>query len=265
MKSIIFSRHPEEITIDNCNAVCIYHKAYKRCLPSIANCEYIEFGRVCDEYQSVNHFEGKDSVIFVGANKFFNPSNRFHPVFEVLQYGLPTNIRRYSVDIAPYVGPIWRLWTHFSFAGVPYGGYTYSYLLESHYNAFLDGLRDEDPMSLENIQRHSRGHIDIRYTRYFPEPKISIIAQSEWVHREYQALKEALFNRHDTIAPIIKGLSRFARECCAERRIPQEWRMFDSPDDIQIVRTDLKVDEYLTGELVKKINEANRVVEMLQP
>ncbi len=262
MKSIIFSKHPEKIQIPASSAVCVYHKAYMKCLPKVDNCVYVEFEHLCNTFQQNDYFADKDTVVFVGANKFFTPSTRFHPVFEILQYGLP-GLKRYSIDIAPYIGPIWRLWAHFSFAGVPYGDYTYSYLLESHYNAYLDGAREDNPMAFNKIAQYAAGNVSIDYTRYFAEPSVRIVYLTEAVHREYQELKARLFDECSTITPIIRGLSRFASLHCRERHIPQEHRIFDFPDSIRIVRTDLKVDEYLTNKLLEKIAEVNKVVEVL--
>lgn len=263
MPSIIFTRHPEQIEIDAENAVCIYHKVYQRILPQINNCQAIEFKYLCDHFQSRDFFAGKDTVVFVGANKFFTPSTRFHPVFEVLQYGLP-GLKRYSIDIAPYVGPLWRLWGHWSFAGLDFGGYTYSYLLESHYNAFLEGVREDNPLSLDKIRRYAAEHIQIDYDRYFVDPEVTIIQTWPDVKKEYAELKGSLFDRYDAIAPIIRGLAQFAQGICPERYIPQEYMLFDKPDRIHIIRTDLKVDEYLTNKLLAKIKEVNAVVEVLQ-
>ncbi len=263
MKSILFSRHPERIEIEVGAAICVYHRQYAAVLPKIENCEAIEFGRLCEEFQHRDYFAGKDTVVFVGANKFFTPSTRFHPVFEVLQYGLP-GLKRYSVDIAPYIGPLWRLWPHFSLAGVEFGGYTYSYLLESHYNAFLEGVREGNPLSLEAIRRFAAGHVRVDYDRYFSEPTVTVIETLPAVHQEYQSLKARLFEGCSTIGPIMKGLSDFARAACPERRIPQEHKIFETPDSVRIVRTDLPIDRYLTDRLLDKMTEVNRVVEVLQ-
>ncbi len=263
MKNIIFSKDISKIKIKAKAAICIYHKYYAKILPQIENCEFVEFKYLCDNYQNTNFFNNKDTVVFVGANKFFTTSTRFHPVFEILQYGLE-GMQRYSVDIAPYIGQLWRLWAHFSFANVEFGGYTYSYLLESHYNAFLEGAREQNPLSLENIKKYADGHVYIDYDRFFSDPKVEIVSLLPTVHDEYQKLKAKLFDENDKINPIIKGLSDFAKSVCPDRRIPQEHKIFETPDDIHIVRTDLKVDEYLTNKLLNKISEVNKVVEALQ-
>lgn len=263
MKSIILTRHPESMEIEARAAVCVYHHQYARILPKVENCESVEFGWLCEHFQDRNVFEGRDTVVFVGVNKFFTPSTRFHPVFEILQYGL-LGLRRYSVDIAPYIGPLWRLWAHWSFAGVEFGGYTYSYLLESHYNAWLEGVRADNPLSLDKIRQYAAGHVQVDYERFFAEPRVIMVSMPPSAHAEYQRLKAELFNKHDTIAPIIRGLAQFAQAAYPQRRIPQEHRIFEAPDDVSIVRTDLKIDEYLTKRLLEKIAEVNSVVEALR-
>lgn len=264
MAEIFFSRTPQWLTFEG-RGICVYHKQYADCLPIMPGCETVEFGYLCDNFTRRDFFAGAEIVVFVGSNKFFNPSTRFHPVFDLLQYNLPASIRKVSVDIAPYVGPIWRLWTHWSLAYQPFSGYTYSYLLESHYNAWMEGVREINPMDLATIRQNSQGIVSIDYPRYFAPASVDIIPVGESIHADYQRLKSDLFDEHDTITPIIKGLSDFARQHCPARKIPQEHKIFETPDRVRIVRTDLKVDEYLTGKLLAKIDEVNRVVEALQP
>lgn len=264
MKSVTFTKHPEELAYNVGKAVCVYQKQYAKKLPKIENCEYLEFEKLCETFQTQDCFTGFDSVIYVGLNKMFTTSTRFHPVWDLLQYNMPNGIQKYCVDIAPYMGPIWRIWPHFNLAGIKTGEYTYSYLLESHYNAFLEGARDENPLSVENIKGWASETVQIEYTKYFSEPSIKIIETPEDAHEGYQTLKADLFETYDTIGPILKQLSAYAKEHCKERKIPQEFKIFETPENVQIVRTDLKIDEYLTGKLVSKMKEVNQIVEALQ-
>ena len=264
MKSVTFSKHPENLKIDLKNAICVYHRMYAKKLPEISECKFIEFRKLCETFQTHNHFSDKTAVVFVGLNKMFTTSTRFHPVWDLLQYNMPTGIQKYCVDIAPYMGPLWRIWPQFNLAGLQTGEYTYSYLLESHYNAFLEGVRAENPMSIENIKEWAAGNVQIDYTKYFSEPEIQIIEMSADVHEGYQTLKNDLFDTYDTIGPILKQLSAYAKEHCKERKIPQEFKIFETPNKVQIIRTDLKIDEYLTGKLVSKMIEVNKIVEALQ-
>lgn len=264
MQRILFSKHPETLVVPApAPAVCVYHKQYTKRLPAIEGCTYLEFGYLCETFNQIDHFAGVRSVVFVGANKFFNSSTRFHPVFDILQYGL-SGVERFSVDTSPYIGPLWRLWTHFSFAGVPFGDYTYSYLLESHYNSYLDGVRAENPLSDDEIRQHARGNVLLDYDRYFSEPEITVIPVPAGVHAVYEERKEELFETEDSIAPILRGLSRVAKDACKERRIPAEHKIFETPDAVRIVRTDLKIDEVLTNILLEKMHEVNHICEVLR-
>lgn len=264
MKSVTFSKHPETIEFDLKNAICVYQKQYAKKLPKIDNCEFIEFEKLCQTFQTQDYFFRKDAVVFVGLNKMFTTSTRFHPVWDLLQYNMPAGIQKYCVDIAPYMGPLWRIWPHFNLAGLATGEYTYSYLLESHYNAYLEGVRADNPLSIENIKEWAAGNIQIDYTSYFNEPEIKIIEMSEDIHEGYQTLKADLFETYDSIQPILKQLSTYAKDNCKERKIPQEFKIFETPEKVEIVRTDLKIDEYLTGKLVTKMEEVNNIVEALQ-
>lgn len=264
MMPVTFTRAPEQLRIDG-SGVCVYHKSYRDRLPAMPDCTPIEYADLCATYQTTDHFADAEIVVFVGANKLFTPSTRFHGVWELLQYGLPAHVRCYAVDTAPYIGPIWRLWPHFSLARQPWDGYTYSYLLESHFNAYLAGARTDNPMSLDRIRANTAGHAAIDYQAYFATPLVHVEPLSEAVHREYRDLKAELFDAHDTVGPIIKGLAAFAAEHFPARSIPQEHRMFERPDAVHIVRTDLKVDAYLAGKLLDKVAEVNRVCEVLHP
>jgi hypothetical protein len=183
---------------------------------------------------------------------------------ELLPYGLPKEIKLISIDTSPYIGPLWRLWAHFYFTKTAFGEYTYSYLLESHFNGFQDGVRPENPLAYEKIREYASGNVSIEYERYFAEPIIEVIELTASAHVEYQELKADLFEEHDHIQKIIKGLADFAKESCPERRIPAEHKIFETSEKINIIRTDLKVDEYLTNCLLKKIDEVNAVCEVLQ-
>lgn len=261
---ILFSKRPEDLVINTPGpALCIYHRAYADRIPAIDDCEAIEFRCLGDSFRETDHFAGLRSIVFLGVNRFFSPSSRMHPVFDILQYSLP-GVERYSVDTSPYVGALWRLWAHFSFAGVPYGTYTYSFLLESHCTAFADGIRAENPMSDEMIQSHARGNVRLDYDRYFGEPVVEVVSVDRAAHREYARLKEELFTTNTTAVPIIRGLSEFAQSVCPERAVPLERDIYDTPDSLKIVRTDLKVDETLTRFILEKMAEVNHICEVLR-
>ena len=106
--------------------------------------------------------------------------------------------------------------------------------------------------------------VEIQYERYFGRIEEQVVEMSEEQHRQYQVLKGALFDKHDKINPIIKGLAEFAAQCLPEREMPTVGRIFDRPDDVKIVRTDLKVDEYLAGLVKAKVMEVNEKVRLLR-
>jgi hypothetical protein len=264
MRRILLSKFPGALEIPAPGpVVMVYHKQYAKRLPTVDDCTPVEFGRLCETFAKEDLFAGARSVVFVGANKFFNASTRFHPVFDVLQYGLP-GIERWSIDTSPYIGPLWRLWSHFSFAGVPFAPYTYSYLLESHYTSYLDGQRAENPLSDDEIRTHARGQVLLDYDRYFGEPVVEIVPVGDDVHRLYAERKEELFATETDSKPVIRGLAQVAKDACKERKIPAEHTLFETPDAVRIVRTDLKVDIYLTSVLLNKMAEVNHICEVLR-
>lgn len=263
IRQIIFSKHPENLRFSLGPACCIYHKQYARKLPQVADCDFLEYDAFAKEYDSYN-FNWKRTMFFVGANKFFNSSTRIHPVMELLPYGLPKDMTLVSIDTSPYIGPLWRLWAHFYFTKVPFGEYTYSYLLESHFKGFQDGVRQDNPLDLEKIRQYAAGYVSIDYQRYFVDPVVEVVELPPAIHAEYQELKATLFEEQDHIQKIIKGLADFAKEACPDRHLPAEHKIFETPENISICRTDLKVDEYLTSILLEKIQEVNAVCEVLQ-
>lgn len=264
MKRIFFSKNMKSLNIPVAgNTICIYHKQYEKCLPWMDDCQFVEFGKLCDTFQEHDYFTEKDSVVFIGANKLFTTSTRFHPVFEILQYGL-NGMERFAVDISPYVGSLWRIFPHFSLAGIPFDEYTYSYLLESHYNSYLEGVRVDNPLDIRKIKQYAAENVSIDYQRFFAEPSVKIVEVSSDVHDGYLALKKELFYKYSDINKIIRGLVDYAKSACIERLVPSEHKIFEMPEEVHIIRTNLKVDEYLAGKLLTKISEVNQVVEALQ-
>jgi hypothetical protein len=147
---------------------------------------------------------------------------------------------------------------------VPFGDYTYSYLLESHYQSHLDGQRAENPLSDDAIRTHAHGQVLLDYDRYFGEPSIEVVPVDTAAHRRYEERKEELFATEGRIGPIIRGLVAVAKAACPERRMPAEHAIFETPDSVRIVRTDLKVDIYLTSVLLDKMAEVNHICEVLR-
>lgn len=240
----------------------VYHKSFADRLPSGDGIEWVEFGRMSKEFRQRDPLSfGGECLVFVGLNRIFTPSSRIHPVFERLQTApLPDGICAYSIDHAPYIGELWRLFAHWSFTRLDFGGYTYSFLLESHYKAFCDGAKPDNPLTVKKIAAYAKDKVDMDYEVYFKkQPMVEIIKMDQSVHRKYQDLKARLFDAHETIAPIIRGLSAFAQEACPARRIMRECDLFERPDNLRIVRTDLKVDEHLAGQLLAKVKEVNAV------
>ncbi|MHA1395274.1 MAG: hypothetical protein ACTSRZ_17355 [Promethearchaeota archaeon] len=264
MRNIIFSKDIKNISLDiKGKTVCIYEKRYKKMLPQLKNTNFIEFSYLKNNYKNQNFFKDINNIVFIGLNKIFNLSSRIDPIFDILQYNL-SNIQIFSIDTSPYIGDIWRIWTHFSFTRNDFGGYTYSYLLQTDYNKYLKGLSNKNPVSIEKIKEYAKNKVEIEYEIYFRTPQISIFKLPSTIHQKYQLLKKELFDKYNRIGPIIKDLSNFAKNCYKKRNIPQEHKIFDFPDDIKILRTDLKIDEYLTNKLIKKINEVNSVVKALR-
>lgn len=261
---IFFSKDISRLEFDLGKTLCIFHHQYRRCLPKIHDGLFMEFAELKSQYRSYD-FEKHDAIVFVGANKFLTPSSRIDPIFEFIPYSLPQDVQIISVDRVPYVGDLWRIWMHFYLTKTEsrFGGYTYSYLLETHYNQYLEGIREDNPLDIRKIVEYSKGIVNIGYDRYFSQPTIRVIKVSPDVHEKYARIKAELFEKYDHISKIIQGLAKFAQSVCPSRKIPQIHRCFDSPDNIDIIRTDLKIDEFLVNKILEKIDEVNMVTKAL--
>jgi hypothetical protein len=200
--------------------------------------------------------DGRKTIILVGMTKIRTPSNRGNPVWGYL-HNHRKDIQKVSVDRTLFVSEPWRAFFQFYWVHVPYGCYTYSYLAESHWRAAADGVRP-DPFSQEAILSQGMGIIRSQAPAYFAPMAIDTVAVGPEVHAEYNRLKAACFDEEHTIGAILARLAKFAQQAVPTRSIPTTARLFEHREWAW-TRTDLKIDEYLTGRLTGLVELTNGI------
>jgi len=187
------------------------------------------------------------------------PSNRTDMVWEVI-YNNTQNIEKVVIDNLPFRADPWRIWFLFGAINRAYFNYTYSYIAETHYKMYVEGKLKENPFSLENIIEQGKGNIVSNYKAYFRDVRVSEIKLPQKTHEEYNKLKEQYFDEEDTINKIIRKLSQFAQSRCPKQVIPLKHTIFNKPI-LKIIKTDLKVDDYLVWEIEERVNLTNNILE----
>jgi hypothetical protein len=205
-----------------------------------------------------------DHIVFVGTNHIITPSNRNDPVFEVLFSG--TRMNKISVDVCPFVSVPWRMWFHFGITNRPYGRYDYSYACETDWNKAQDGISDYNPFDLDEMIHWSRldGVVAVTRAPYFTGLRVITVDLMPDIVAEYCDLRDVLLETEPSITPVLRKLAAFARGHCKQRNIPQPHAFFRNPRDVQIVKTNLGIDDYLTGQLLDLAQLTNGYLEAMR-
>jgi len=236
--------------------LCLYYKKYENQLPTIPNAAIMPFTAFQAQYRKRNLLSGIDNIVFVGTNRIITPSNRTKPVFELLFTGT-RNINKISVDNVPFISQPWRFWFHFGITNTIYSDYDYSYAAETDYDKFQDELSDYNPFSLEEMVRWSKETVKVNYNAYFVDYEIIEIKLFPDVVDEYNTLKDKLLDTEPNINSVLRKLKKFAKARCRERSIPQLHSIFNNPNGLRIIKTNLGIDNYLTQQLVNIIKLIN--------
>jgi hypothetical protein len=254
MKKIILSLNPENVNLNlKGKVLCVYHKNYL--LPRKQNWKYILFQEF--QYNARDYINNIDHLVIVGLTNLLNPGNRCDMVWEILMNNT-TELSKISIDRVLFISKPWRLWFHFGVINAKYLQYTYSYVAESHYNAWIRGTHPENPFSIDTIKKYGNNVIFCEYKKYFTNINIETIKLDSNIHKEYQLLKEECFKKFSTIHKIITELSKFAKNSCPQRNIPSQASIF-SKRSHKIIKTDLKIDEYIVSERLKLVSLTNKI------
>jgi hypothetical protein len=269
MKRLYFTKDIKNLNIDinTDNNLILYKKGYE--VPKSLKFQYKkEIKEYISEYMNTSYTKKVDNIIFIGLNKIYNPSTRIHPVFEYIIKNIKTN--KISIDYVPFENQVWRLWFHSEVIGYNYENFGYSYAIETAYNKYIENIDNYNPCSIYNIKKYFKNinfHID--YELYFPKVIINEQILFDNIKQEYLKLKTKLFNENTSIQPIINGLKNFSKSVFPDWSIPQLSSLYKKYskknffDKIEINRTELKIDEYLSNILLKHINQTNEVTKEL--
>ena len=234
--------------------LCLHHKDYPS--PQIPGADVLQFAAFQARYKNEPELLDYERIVFVGTNRIITPSNRTEAVFEVLFSGT-RHIDKVSVDHTPFINSDpWRFWFHFGITNTEYAHYDYSYAAQTDYDKWLDDVSDYNPFSLEEMVKWSRGVVHVNYDAYFDWEIVEVPVMPN-VRAEYEDLKAELFETENGPRPIVRKLSKFADSWCPNRYIPKPYIAFRKPRGLRIVKTDLPVDDYLTGEVVKLMQLTN--------
>jgi hypothetical protein len=226
----------------NGKTLAVYHDSYTPPL-SLADVSipFADFKKRCRGL-----VKGIDCLVFVGLSKAMTPSNRTADVWELL-FNQISSVRKISIDNMLFISEPWRSWFHFGFTGTKYRDYTYSFIAESNYKAFVDGVREDNPFALKEIIAWGSGKISCDYQSFF-DLEVKVVEAGASVHAEYAELKRAAFDEEVAINKIVSRLSAFAATACSSRNIPNSRRFF-SQKHHDIIATDLPIDAWLVSRL----------------
>lgn len=237
---ILLTEDTSSVTVDvPPDALCVHHESYA---PPRQFRDAIPWSEFAERFQSL--VESCSTLVIVGLNRIITPANRVKVGGMVLR---PRRWRRISVDTTLFRSEPWRAWFHFGCCGVDYQGYSYSYLAETDWKAFQEGKRHQDPFSLSAIEAAGRGIVATTYRQYF-DMTVETVPLGADAHREYAAEKARAFDEEHSASAIVRRLESFAQRLMPARSVPTTSRLFSSRTH-HIVRTDLRVDEFLVGRL----------------
>jgi hypothetical protein len=203
--------------------------------------------------------ERQGTQIVVGMSRLLTPSNRVRLGQAVLRPR--QGLTRISVDELLFVSDPWRAFWHFYAVGAHEGGgLTDSYLAETRWKAAHE-MRTPDPFNRERIVSAMDGIVEGHDPFRFGPVEIETRLSPEDAHLRYVLEKERAFTDEATFPAIVRRLAGIAQDAVPERSIPGISSIFRHRDrrPIRIVRTDLKIDEYLVGELLHRIEITNAI------
>ena len=218
--------------------LCVTAKGYRapRTLPG---CRHAAWPITRADMASVS------TLVLVGWSKMVTPANRT-PISPIVLDPHP-GLQRIVVDRWLFTSEPWRAWFAFGAVGAEYDGYTYSYLAESHWRAAQEGKRITDPFSADALTRWGRGVVTA------PDPwridlQETVVPVPDDVRAAYQDAKAAAFDEEHTEHALLRRLGAWVQERVPARRVPAPVDLWRS-ERVDVVRTDLGVDCYLTDRL----------------
>lgn len=224
----------------------------------IVGCESVPL----DEFATAprDYLADYETAIFLQLMDMMTPSNRTDDVWEVAfnQLSMPT----VSVDEYLFRSDPWRAWFHFGLVDAEYRDYTYSYLAESDYDQYFDGLTDDNPFSLAEIRTWGDGVIESRYRRYFRTFDVTVGYEADAAEEyEYSERLDDLFARKNTIGQVRRAMESYADELYPDRHLPTRHQLFRGSKEWELCITDLPIDRWKASYLQDLVDLTNGIGE----
>src|SRR3990167_8127646 len=258
MSKIYLSKNTEALSLTHLPqpCVCVTHAKYK---PPICHARTVHLDFETFTASSRDALKGAASLLLVGLNHMITPSNRTEMAWEVVYNNTP-ELPKFVVNRTPFIGEPWRLWFSFGAVGAKYLDYTYSYISESHYNAFIEGITESNPFSVETALAATSGVIESDYPEWFTRIDVKEIPMSSDVHSDYLQLKDRCFEEETSIKAIFRRLGAFAQQACPQRCMPAT-SLFDHRE-LSVTATNLKIDQYLIGHIKEAVALTNAITRL---
>ena len=173
--------------------------------------------------------------------------------------------KKIVIDIVPYVVDMWKIYFPYSFFDKTLLGYSHSYAVEAAARNYEMDDTLKNPYDTVDIAKRVKGATFINYSKFFTFKlsfKVYKVTHEELA--EYERLRDSLFDTESSIKRVLLKLHKYASSLVPGYNVPFNLnKVYDWKGDVEICRTDLKVDDYLCSEVIKLIDSTNTLVEHL--
>lgn len=252
---IILAPDTGSVHIDaGAESVCVRHPRFSA-PHTDADCTHVLWGDFIDNKRKF--LQGKQRLIVVGLSRLMTPSNRVK-LGQTLLRPIP-GVERMSIDNTLFISEPWRLFWQLQCMGVPYMDFPHSFYAETKWHQSQEGMC-ADPFTVERLAPVLDGLVRSTVRQHFTRFEVRRVNVSASVHEAYAAEKAIAFDEEHTPAAIIRRLATVAARALPERAIPTKSALFASREHT-VVQTDLRVDDWLVGELQALVGLANGIAE----
>jgi hypothetical protein len=175
--------------------------------------------------------------------------------------------KKIVIDEVLFMVDMWKIYFPYSFFDKTLLGYSHSYAFEAAVRNYENDKSLPDPYDPAVLAGKIKGSTFINYSRYF---LFNLGVEEYKVNAEelagYERLKNKLFESETSIKRIIAKLHEYSSSLVFGHNLPLNLsRVYRWKDlkDVMILKTDLKVDNYLYSEMVKLIEGTNTLASLL--
>lgn len=241
--SIFFLQKLEEFKIDVPeNTYLICHEMYTPA--KITGVEIIPFQKWRLEYSNYH----PELLIVQGINRMITPSNRCDFINEYMQTLTP-NVKKISIDSAPFIGEPWRLWFHYSIANCGNFNINYSYAIETEWKKWFYREVNTCRLDGDNIQLFINStHSDLPLLN-------TSFSFYEVDDEKYNEIKRFIFNKYNSPKQIINNILKETNKAYGI-----DLKITDYDLNQLIKLPDLKIYRFISEELSRRMRIYNKVV-----